>query len=262
LYDELTKEEGDHLKKYKIPALERAIDILNLIAESKEVVTLMVVCEKLSIAKSTAYTTLNVLEYYDFIKKNEDGGFEIGFKLYELGLNYLSKVNITEVAKPYLKELVNHTGLTVHLAMLHKGEMLYLDKVESNSFIKFSTYPGMKEAIHNSSLGKAVSAFLDEDKLDEIINEKGLERYTSNTITDYEEFKEQLIVIRENGYALEDEEGEIGVRCVGAPIFGGDSTYPTYAVSVVAHKSELTYEKVPKIGAKVKEIAERISKKI
>lgn len=249
------------MKKYRIPALEKAIAILELIATSEKEYTITEIHKKLNISKSTVFTTLTVLESYDFVKKNDKGYYDIGFKLYQLGMKYVSNIDLIKIARPYLKRLMEETGFTVHLGILDEGEVLFVDKVEPNTFIKFSTFPGMRSALHISSLGKAICAFLDEAELDKLISSKGLGKYTPKTITNIDQFKNELKHIRENGYAVEDEEGELGVRCIGAPLFSKDSR-PVAAISVTSVTSELTDELYTQVGNTVVTIANEISREL
>ncbi|MBT2218031.1 IclR family transcriptional regulator [Virgibacillus dakarensis] len=250
------------MKKYSVPALEKAISILNRIATGTHKNTLTAIHKDLDLSKATVFTILNVLESYDIVKKNKAGEYEIGVKLYELGMSYISKVDMAEVAGPYMEHLMKETGYTVHLGVLDEGEILYVAKEEPDSFIKFSTFPGLKTQLHITSLGKAIAAYLKEEKVDEILAEKGLPEHTPNTITDVTQFKQILIEIRERGYALEDEEGEIGVRCIGVPVFSGLNKEVVGAVSVAGHTSKLKFESSEELIRKIQETAQLISNKL
>lgn len=250
------------MKKYSVPALEKAIAILELIATADKEYSITDIHKELDISKSTVFTTLNVLEAYDFVKKTDKGIYEIGFKLYQLGMMYISKIDIIKVARPHLEKLMRETGFTVHMGILDDGEILFVDKVEPDTFIKFSTFPGMRSAIHINGLGKAISAFLEDRKLEQIIASKGLGKYTPHTITDPLQFKESLKAVRENGYSIEDEEGEMGVRCIGAPLFNKDGKHVEAAISVTGITSELTYESFSKIGEVVASTARAISQEL
>lgn len=250
------------LKKYRVPALEKAIAILDLVASAEQAYTVTGIHKQLNISKSTVFAILNVLESHDFVRKDEKGSYTIGLRLYQLGMAYISNNDMIKIARPHLKALMHKTGFTVHLGILDEGEILYVDKVEPDSFIKFSTFPGMRSPIHISSLGKAIAAFLEEDQLNRIVAEKGLGKYTPHTLTDPRKFKQSLEEIRQNGYALEDEEGEIGVRCIGAPVFQDESGHASAAVSIVGHTSTLTPDKFAMLGRMVKSTAKDISKEM
>lgn len=247
------------VRQYNVPALEKAVAILDLLAASDEDLSATEIHTALGIPKATAFMVLTVLDRHGIVKKAENGRYTIGVKLYELGLSYLSKLDVAKVARPHLQRLMERTSLTTHLGIMYERRMMFIDKVEPKSFIRFSTFPGMRSDIHMSSLGKAMAAYLREDEVDAIVAEHGLGVYTVSTITDRDEFAQELERVRRVGYAVENEEGELGVRCVGAPIF--DSTGGVAAaVSVTGLVAQLPTDAFPSIGASVRETATLIGR--
>lgn len=244
-----------------MPALEKAISILELISNSNEKFTLTEICENLELPKATVFTTMSTLEYYHMVQKDGTGKFQIGPKMFQLGMAYASNNSIVDLSLPFMKKLMEETGFTVHLGILHENQIMYIAKEESDNFIKFSTYPGLKTELHLSGLGKAISAYLSEEELDQIIDKIGLRKATPNTITSANKFKKSLEVVRKNGYAIEDEEGEIGVRCIAAPILNARYFTPT-AISITAHSSALSKERYAEIGQFVRETAQEIARNI
>ncbi|RHW30040.1 MULTISPECIES: IclR family transcriptional regulator [Oceanobacillus] len=247
------------MKQYNVPALERAISILELISQSTEQYTVTEICTNLDLPKATVFTIMNTLERYKMVEKDTTGRFQIGAKLFQLGMTYLSDYSMIDLAKPYMKKLMKETGFTVHLGILHENSIMYIAKEEPNSFIKFSTYPGLTTEIHLSGLGKAISAYLGDTEIDKILTEEGLKKATNNTITSMEKFRQDLAKVRENGYSLEDEEGEKGVRCIAAPIINVRLQTPT-AISITAHISQLEPQQYEDIGLLVKTTAQEISR--
>jgi DNA-binding IclR family transcriptional regulator len=246
------------VRQYHVPALDKAVAILELLATSETELTATEIHQELGIPKATAYMLLTVLDRHQMVKKNDQHRYTIGIKLYELGITYVSKLDVVKVARPFLEQLLNRTNLTAHLGAVYDHRVIFIDKLEPKSFIRFSTFPGMRSDIHMSSLGKAMAAHLAEDELDAIIVAVGLGTYTLNTITDRVAFEEELERIREQGYAVENEEGELGIRCVGAPIF--DNTGRVIAaVSVTGLVSQIPEEDFPTLGQVVRETAESIS---
>jgi len=247
--------------KYNVPALERAINILDLISKSKEKFTVTEICNELDLPKATVFTTMSTLEYYNMVQKDKAGRFQIGPKMFQIGMTYASDHSIIELARPYMRKLMEKTGFTVHLGILHENHIMYIAKEEPDQFIKFSTYPGLKAEVHLTGLGKAIAAYLSEEELNHIFDEVGMKEATPNTITNYKRFKESLEDVRKNGYAIEDEEGEIGVRCIAAPLINARYVTPT-AVSITAHSSQLTKDQFEEIGDLVRSTAEEISRNI
>jgi DNA-binding IclR family transcriptional regulator len=246
------------MRTYNVPALEKAIAILELLAASEHALSTTEIFTTLGIPKATAFMLLNVLERHDMVRKQDNNRYTIGVKLYNLGITYISQLDIVELSHPHLQELMRETRFTTHLAVIHDRRVLFIDKVEPNTFIRFSTFPGMRSDIHMSSLGKAIAAYLPEHELDSIIDEVGLGAYTPNTITTISELRQELEKIRREGYAVEDEEGELGVRCVGSAIYNNTGKVVA-AVSVTALCSQIEPEAFPSVGQTVRQTAARIS---
>lgn len=247
------------MKKYNVPALERAINILELISGSDTKYTVTEICSMLDLPKATVFTTMSTLENYNIVRKDSSGKFQIGPKLFQLGMAYASNHSITDLAKPYMKKLMETTGYTVHLGVLHEKHIMYIAKEEPNNFIRFSTYPGLKAEIHLTALGKAIAAYISEKEIDDIIESVGLKKATENTITTAKGFKESLKLVRDKGFSIEEEEGEVGVRCIAAPIINARYHTPT-AISITAHISQLKKHQYNEIGELVRSTAQEISR--
>jgi DNA-binding IclR family transcriptional regulator len=241
--------------------LEKGIQILDLVAQSNRELSTTEIYTTLGIPKATAFMILNVLERHALLKKTANGRYVIGVKLYKLGLAYISELDIVKVARPHLEALMRQTRFTTHLGTLDDGRVLFIDKVEPNTFVRFSTFPGMRSDIHMSSLGKAIAAHLPEDDLARIIAQVGLGAYTPKTITQLDRFMQELEKVRSDGYAIDDEEGELNVRCIGAPIFDGSGKMVA-AVSITALVSQLPETAFRETGQRVYETAARISREL
>lgn len=249
------------MKEYSVPALEKAIAILELLAESQQELSVTEIYTALYIPKATTFMVLNVLERHEIVKKNSNGRYTIGMRLYKLGITYISKLDIIKIARPHIEALMSETGFTTHLAVIYDQKVMFIDKVEPSSFVRFTTYPGMRADIHVTSLGKAIAAHLPSDDVEAILVEQGMGTYTVNTITNIADFRQALEQIRQNGYAIENEEGELAVRCIGAPIF--DNTRKVVAaVSVTALVSQLPESAFSTVGATVRRTADRISREL
>lgn len=246
-------------KQYSVPALEKSISILDLLAVQEHELTVTEIHQMLEIPKATAFMILHVMENHNLVTKTVDGHYMLGSKIYSLGMGYMVKMDLTKLAAPFLAALSVQTGFTVHLGRIVDNQVMFIDKVEQPSFIKFNTFVGQRNDIHSCSLGKAIAANMDESQVRTIIEAVGMNRYTPNTITDIDKFFKVLGRIRETGYAIEDEEGELGVRCIGSAIYGQDGQIAG-AVSVTALKSDLTTDLFPSIGNMVEKTAQSISK--
>jgi DNA-binding IclR family transcriptional regulator len=248
-------------KKYNVPALEKAIAIIESLSVQEEAVGVSELCKQLDIPKTSVFFILNTLDQHEYITKTEDGKYKLGTKFISLGLSVLNKMSIVEAAKPFLESLLQETGFTVHLAVLNNGRAMYIDKLESQSFVKFSTYIGQRQPLHASGVGKAIAAYLSPEELEQIVNTQGLTEKTKNTITTVDDLKVALEAVRAHGYALEDEEGEHGIRCIGAPIFDHQGLIKA-SISITALRTNLPVHEIPVIGKKVMQTAQNISKRL
>lgn len=244
--------------RYRVPAVEKALAILDLLARNERALGISELHQALDIPKATVFMILNTLEAHQVVRKTESGHYTIGARLYELGNAFLTKLDMAKVAHPHAEALGARTGFTTHVAILDNDQVLFVDKVEPSSFVRFSTYPGLRQDIHICSLGKAIAAHLPEPELDGILRRRRMRACTPYTITTAREFKRNLQTVRDRGFAVEDQEGELNVRCVGAPIFdaaGGAAG----AISVTGLATQLGPESDDEIGAIVRDTARRIS---
>lgn len=251
-------DEGRENGRYHVPALEKAIAILDLLARSDKPLGITELHANLNIAKATIFTILVTLEHHQIIRRAGAGGYAIGPRLYELGNAFVGNLDIVQIAQPHLADLMARTELTTNLAMLDRGEVLIVDRLEPPSFIRFWTFPGLRIPIHTCALGKAIAAYLPASQVEEIVEWRGMVRYTEKTITSLPELKKALEAVRARGYAIEDEEGELNVGCIGAPIFDA-SRRVVAAVSVTGLISRLRPWPAPELGATVRSAADRIS---
>ncbi|WP_409342458.1 IclR family transcriptional regulator [Paenibacillus sp. MBLB4367] len=251
----------DTSKKYTVPALEKAIAIIETLFKHDEPIGVSELCKMVDIPKTSVFFILNTLDHHEYITKTEDGKYKLGTKFLTIGLTQLSKIEIRELARPLMDKLLRETGFTVHLAVLDNGEAMYLEKVESGKFVKFSTYVGQRLPLHASGVGKAMAAYIPDDRLDQILETRGMPQKTENTITNAADFKKALDVIRKQGYSTEDEEGELGIRCIGSAIFDHTKQLKA-AISITGLRTDMPIQQIPALGALVNQAAQDISRRL
>lgn len=200
-------------------SLERTLDILELLGEHGSGMRVHEICDRLGLNKSTVSRMLATLAEREFVEKLKDGSYRIGVRIVEISSIHLNSLQLKTEALPYMEELQNKTGLIVHLATMMDKEIMYLEKLSPTANLRMYSQIGKRAYMHCTGLGKAMMAFLDRGEVESIIREKGLPKVTEHTITDREKLSEELLKIRERGYAFDEEENEIGVRCIAAPIF-------------------------------------------
>ncbi len=248
-------------KQYNVPALEKAMAILDLLGSTSGAHTATEIHTILGLPKASTFMILNVLERHQMVKRSPRNRYTIGLRAYELGTRYLAGLDIVEVARPHLEELVRRTRLTAHLGVLQGEHLIYADKAESSGMIRFSTFTGMRADIHTSSLGKAIAAHMPEPDLRALLAGTELGAYTPNTITSLSALTAELERIRIQGYAVENEEGELGVRCVGAPIWD-DAGSVVAAISVTGVLSQIPLERIEPLGIDVIAAASGVSREL
>ena len=192
-------------------------------AKSAQGISLKELSAKVGLPKGTTHRLLTSLAYFGYVRQaSENKDYCLGFKLVELGNRLLDHLDLRAQARPSLISLCKKTKETVHLVILDQNEALYVDKVVSNEKpggLQMVSRVGLRVPVHCSSVGKVFLAQYSEQELERFLQEKELEKRTENTITNTEKLKQHLKLIFRQGYAVDNEENEKGIRCVGAPIF-------------------------------------------
>jgi DNA-binding IclR family transcriptional regulator len=247
---------------YQVQVLDRALAILDTLSAQGPDLSLGELSDKLDLHKSTTHRLMMVLERHKLIERNSvNGRYRLGLKLFELGTKAVSQLDLRERARPYLERLVLETSETVHLCVLDDSEVVYLDKVEPVRSVRMATSVGRRNPAHCTAVGKAIMAHLSDPQVEEIIRKQGMKAMTANTITSLVELKKELKAVRERGYAIDDEEIEEGVRCVGCVVrnFSGE---PLAAISVSAPAFRLTKDKVKGLSQPVVAAAATLSREL
>lgn len=250
---------GRARKNGSVPALERALAILERLARSPRGLTLSQLARYLALPKSSTHCLLKTFERCGYLNREpRTGRFRLGLRFCGLARAALRSVDIRDLAAPFLRRLQERTGLTVNLAIPEHGEVVIVDKYEPVAAARVGTWLGKSMDLHCTALGKAIAAYLPEEQLNEHIRTRGLLRHNDNTICSPRKLKQELASIRECGYSFDDEEEEIGVRCVGAAVFG-PSQQTAAAISVTGSVTEIDATNRQRIAAEVVAAAREIS---
>lgn len=245
-----------------IQSIERAADILELFLFSDSELSVKEISEKLVLSKSTIHGLLKTLEYRGYLQQNpENQKYRLGLKLFELGHHMSKQLDIAKIAHPIIKKLVEQLKETVHLVVRQQDELIYVEKEDGPHSLRIYSHVGKKAPIHCTGAGKAVLAYQDEEEIDRILLNVPLESFTPHTITDRDEIKNQLINVRKKGYSIDDEEIELGLKCVAAPIFDYRGN-AIASISCASPKIRLDDERLPKVIERVKGAALEISQKL
>ncbi|MBA3439797.1 MAG: IclR family transcriptional regulator [Pyrinomonadaceae bacterium] len=244
---------------YQVQVLDRALGILDVLSSEGSELAPAELSKRLDLHKSTTHRLLMVLERHRLIEKSlQTGKYRLGLKLFELGSKAVAQLDLSEQAHTYLERLVRETGETAHLCIVDAGETLSLTNVESTRTIRTPVTVGRRTPVHCTAVGKAVLAFMDEYELKALIKKQGLKACTPNTITTLAGLKAELQLVRKRGYAVDNEEIEEELKCIGAPV-RNYSGKVIAAISIAGPAYRLPDDKIPVVARSVVEAANELS---
>jgi IclR family acetate operon transcriptional repressor len=208
---------------------------------------------------STIYRLVRTLEGHKFVHQNPSTAkYRLGIRLIELADAFLETTELRTIARPVMTRLMELSGETAHLMVPDGDTGVYVDRVEGPHRVRVASSVGRREHLHSSAVGKALLAHLPEPVVAAIIRDRGLPRWTKHTITDPAALTRHLEEIRRRGSAIDDEEGEEGVRCIGAPIFGRPGDVIA-AISIAGPAYRLTLQKLKRLSRIVRAAGLEIS---
>ncbi len=239
----------------------KALIVLECVADADRPLSAAEVAKLCNISRPTAYRLLSTLAVRDYVTQVNGPYFRLGTQALSLSKKLLDSIDLPELARPYLRELGNLTNETVYLSTLQDTEILYVAKVESTQSIRTSCIIGTRNNLYSTSMGKALLAFLPAADQARRIDQIEFKPLTPKTIVTREDLISELAVVQKRGYAIDDEENESGVRCVGAPIF--DRTGHAFsAISVSAPAYRFPIERIEEVSSLVMRISSTISARL
>ena len=248
-------------KIYLVPAIKRGFEIIEYLAESGSGLTISDIHKALHLPLSSAATILYTLESLGYVERNdEDGSYSLGMKLFGISRG-MDQTALVVRCHALLAQLVSESGLTGHLAVLRHANALYVDRVASSGLIQFSSYIGMTWPAHTCAVGKALLAFLDSDEGKEQLGSIEMKEFTPETIRSKPILEKQFAKFRTLGYTWEVNEGEIGLGCVAAPVFGSRRGVVA-AAGITGTTSQISRSSIPNLGRMVKKYATLMSKRL
>lgn len=230
-------------EKNPIQVSERIFHTIECLAASGPT-GLLELSGELALNKTTVHRILNSLICMDYVKQDpETLKYSLTFKFCGIANQILSQNSFIALAHPHIKALAEQTGETVHLVQLEGSHAVYIDKVESQNNVRLVSMVGKSIPLYCSGVGKALLADMTDERIRAIWENSEIRRFTEHTITDYAALCEAIARIRECGYAYDDEENELGVRCIAVSLkdFYGK---PAYAVSISSPIGRLDDDRV------------------
>jgi DNA-binding IclR family transcriptional regulator len=241
-----------------VGVLTKVLSIFDLLDHSPDGLQLRAIAEQTKLNKSTAYRFLAHLENAGYLVRDSAGAYLLGPRLVHLGSGSTYQLTIRKMSRPILEALWRETGETVNLAVLDGKEILYLDVLESPHNFRLVSQIGMRRPIHCTALGKAILASQSTSFRDELLAGTKFERLTPHSIIRPAELLADLGRIQRRGYALDDEEVELGARCVAAPVLDSSGSVAA-GVSVSGPTIRMSRSRTSQITDAVKKAALEIS---
>lgn len=247
-------------KKYRTPVIGKMLRVLDYLG--KQDASFSTIAKALSMPKSSTYVLLQSLEEIGFVRLLPDNKlYSLGFKLYELGTLSVSRISLREQAMPHLEELRDTVDLTCHLGCLQGVDAFYLVKLLPYNKLRVESWEGKRISLYSSGIGKALVAWQKEEEVVRLIASCSLKAMTAKTITDPELLKADFVEARARQWVFDNEEDNLGIRCVAAPIFsmqGGVSA----AVSITGPLQQVNDETIPVLVTAVKKAAHAITESV
>jgi IclR family acetate operon transcriptional repressor len=249
--------------KPRIQSLGRASSIIDAIASGNmEGLSLGEICRSTELNKTTAFNLLSSLVTLRFVDQDKaTRRYRLGLRNIELGRLVQHRLHIPEIARPVLVDLCRKTNETVSLAIPDHLDLLVIDSLNGSKYLQATAYTGSRSMYHCTALGKAVLSQRNEAMRQTIYRLSGLPKKTPHTITDVNTLEGQLPHIRAQGYALDAEENEVGVNCIGTTVrdgFGGVAA----AISVTGPSNRWTAETIAHYSDDVVSASKRISRSL
>lgn len=243
-----------------IQSVERALQILDLFNEQATELKITDISKQMGLSKSTLHSLLKTLQLHGYIDQNpENGRYRLGMKLVERGHFVVGTMDIRQTAKGWLTDLSQRTGQTTHLGILDGREGVYIEKIEGKLAAIAYSRIGRRLPVHATAIGKVLIAWLSDTELNNLLADYHYTAFTPATLTCRDALLTALAQTREQGYALDSEENEQGVRCVAVPVWNHESRVIA-ALSLSTLTSRVNDEELAGYRLQLQEAGSQLSK--
>jgi IclR family acetate operon transcriptional repressor len=252
---ELTGSKG----REQVTSVERALSILELLASKHQGLSTSEISRFTRLPKSSTSYLLRTLVGRGYVHRDtETGQHTLGVRILSLGGQAMQGMALREVALPHLRHLVERTRLGAHLAILDHGDAVYIERLESPGFIKMDIWNGRRVAPQATAIGKALICHMEKQEVQEIIARHKVTPASAKTIMNLPRLLTELGATRRRGYAIDDEEHAVGVRCVAAPVFAASGEIVA-AIGVSGTVSQINDNYLASVGNIVRTTALKLS---
>ncbi len=246
-------------KSDQVQSLVRALTLVNRLAAADEGITLTEVAQQVGLSPSTAHRLLTTLEQERYVHFDAERRlWSVGVQAFVAGSAFLKTRSLVGTARPHMRALMEESEETVNLAVEDQAEAIYLSQVECRQMMRAFARPGGRVPLHCSGVGKALLSAMPDGDLAKILHRQGLSRVTVKTINTTPALRGDLAQARARGYAIDDEEHAVGMRCVAAVVFN-EGAEPVAAVSLSGPMARIPDERIPLLGDLVRRRADAIT---
>jgi DNA-binding IclR family transcriptional regulator len=248
-----------------VSSIARTVRVVELLAR-RAPLGVRDIARELDIPLGSTHRMLTDLNAEAIVERNDRGEWELSYRLLQIVGVHLDKLVLPRLARPHLERLAAETRETVFLAVPSKDQIVHLDKVEvdnheTNMHLRLSVELGARRPMYSTGLGKAILAFLPAAQQDQCLPPGPFPRYTPNTITDPEELRREIQLVRERGFATDLEETILGIQCIAAPIFD-HLDRPVAAISIAGTGLITDQEKFAILVPKLKTVGAYLSRRL
>ncbi|MFC0271803.1 IclR family transcriptional regulator [Metabacillus herbersteinensis] len=246
-----------------VQSLERALTLLNVLSDYPDGIQITRLSDQVGLSKSTTHRLLSTLLNMNYVVKDgETDRYKLGYQLIYLSRNILGNVNVIQIAQPFLKNLSEDVNETIHLCIEDNGEVMYVDKIESNQTIRMFSRIGSRAPMYCTAVGKILLSGMSGDNYEEVVERTDFKTKTPKTITTKDRLTEEVETVIKQGYALDNIENEEGIRCIAAPIWDFQGKVIA-SFSISGPSNRITMERVnDELVRKVRETSMIISRQL
>jgi DNA-binding IclR family transcriptional regulator len=245
-----------------LSSVKNALKVLETFSADRPELSLTEISKLLESHKSSTFRILMTLASEGFVEKNPSNNkYRLGLRILELANRVMGRDDLRDVAGPELENLARKTGEIIHLSILDRNEIVYLEKKGEGQFLTVATKIGGRSPAHASAMGKVLLSGLSGQELSGVLAPGPLARFTPNTITEMPVLISELEKVRNQGFAIDDEEAFPGIRCVAAPIRGRGGRIVA-AISATVPRQRMAHQRMNEIRKEMTETARMISERI
>jgi IclR family acetate operon transcriptional repressor len=244
----------------RVQSIDRALVVFKLLADETKA-TLNVICATTGLPFSTTHRILETLRLHDMVYFDEvDQTWGIGVEAFRIGQGYARRMSFVDVGRETMRQLTDKTGETSNIAVFENKELVHVSQIETTAPIRAFVPPGSRSHLHASGIGKVLLAYMNEKSARAFTASVDLPKYTANTVTEIDHMMAQRADVRGRGWAMDDEERYIGMRCIAAPIFN-EFGEAIAGLSISGPAARLTDDRIDTLAEDVLSAADSITYK-